>query len=61
MKLKEVLAAQLHGKLARSEEDLEDLLTSNVFGKFKYLPPELRLIPFLQQAREQWGQTVTID
>ncbi|KYF78548.1 hypothetical protein BE20_25165 [Sorangium cellulosum] len=31
-----MLLAQLHGKLTRSEEDLEDLLTSHVFGALKY-------------------------
>lgn len=31
-----MLAAQLHSKLSRAEEDLEDLLTSNVFGVLKY-------------------------
>jgi hypothetical protein len=32
----QVLLAQLHHKLSRPEEESEDLLTSNVFGAFKY-------------------------
>jgi hypothetical protein len=45
-----MLAAQLMGKLTRREEDLEDLLTSNVFGSIKYVPPEDGLIPILCAA-----------
>lgn len=33
-----MLQAQLRGKLTREEENLEDLLTSNVFGSIKYVP-----------------------
>jgi len=56
-----MLAAQLHGKLTREEENLEDLLTSNVFGTFKYLAPELGLIPFFQQARDLDGNPINSD
>jgi hypothetical protein len=42
-----VLQAQLRGKLTRKEEDLEDLLTSNVFGSAKYVPSEEALLPIL--------------
>ncbi len=45
-----MLAAQLHNKLTRNEEDLEDLLTSNVFGSIKYVPQEYGLIPLLSAA-----------
>ena len=45
-----MLAAQIKGKLTRKEEDLEDLLTSNVFGSIKYVPPENGLIPLLSAA-----------
>jgi hypothetical protein len=48
-----VLAAQLHGKLTRTEEDLEDLLTSNVFGSFEYIPPEDGLVPLLMNSIKQ--------
>lgn len=47
-----MLQAMLHGKLTRQEEEMEDLLTSNVFGLVKYLPPEMVLIPFLSQAKD---------
>jgi len=56
-----MLAAQLYGKLTRSEENLEDLLTSNVFGTFKYLSPELGLIPFLEKALDIDGNTIDSD
>jgi hypothetical protein len=42
-----MLQAQLRGKLTRREEDLEDLLTSNVFGSIKYIPYEDGLLPLL--------------
>lgn len=45
-----MLMALLHGKLSRDQENMEDILTSNVFGLLKYLPPEAGLIPFLQKA-----------
>lgn len=45
-----MLAAQLHGKLTRKEEDLEDLLTSNVFGSMQYIAPEDGLILLLSSA-----------
>ena len=42
-----MLHAQRRGKLTREVENLEDLLTSNVFGVFSYLEPEVGLLPFL--------------
>ncbi len=50
-----MLAAQLRGKLTRKEEDLEDLLTSNVFGSIRYSPPEKALIPLLAAAEDSNG------
>src|SRR3989304_1732492 len=50
-----MLAAQLRGKLTRKEEDLEDLLTSNVFGSIKYVPHENGLIPLLAAAEDSNG------
>ncbi|MCZ7385362.1 MAG: hypothetical protein O8C63_11530 [Candidatus Methanoperedens sp.] len=50
-----MLAAQLKGKLTRKEEDLEDLLTSNVFGSIKYTPYENGLIPLLSAAEDSKG------
>lgn len=40
--------AEVHGKLA-NVENKEDLLTSDVFSAFRYLPVNLGLIPFLKQ------------
>lgn len=50
-----MLAAQLKGKLTREEGDLEDLLTSNVFGSAQYVPPEDGLIPILSSAESADG------
>ncbi len=50
-----MLAAQLRGKLTRQEEDLEDLLTSNVFGSIQYVPKEKGLIPLLSAAEDSNG------
>ena len=51
-----MLAAQLHGKLTRSEEDLEDLLTSNVFGTLKYVSPSDGLLPVMSRAIGPQGE-----
>lgn len=45
-----MLYAQLHGKLRWEQENLEDLLTSNVFGALKHVPASLGLVPFLRRA-----------
>ncbi len=50
--------AQIHGKLTRQEEDAEDLLTSNVFGAFKYVTPDLALVPFLCKSVDKEGRTL---
>ena len=41
--------AEIHGKL-RPYESMEDLLTSDVFGTFKYCNPHEGLIPFLEHG-----------
>lgn len=46
-----MLMALLQGKLSRTQENMEDILTSNVFGLLKYLPPEDALFPFLSRAQ----------
>ena len=46
-----MFAAQIRNKLTRSEEDMEDLLTSNVFGIWRYMPPQVGLLQFLQTAK----------
>lgn len=45
-----MLYAQLHGKLRWDQENLEDLLTSNVFGALKHVSASLGLVPFLCRA-----------
>lgn len=46
-----MLQALLHGKLSREQENMEDILTSNVFGLLSYLPPAQGLLPFFGEAR----------
>ncbi len=48
--------ALIKGKLTRSEENMEDLLTSNVFGIFKYLTPSEVLLPFIGEAIDLRGK-----
>lgn len=47
--------AEIHGKISEVgtnlSERMEDLLTSDIFGCFRYLPPQKTLIPFLNTAR----------
>ena len=45
-----MLEAQLHGKLTRDQENLEDILTSNVFGSIKYISAEKGLTCILRNA-----------
>jgi len=47
-----MLIAQLKGKLTREEEDLEDLLTSNIFGSLKYLAAEVGIMPLLSAVEK---------
>lgn len=46
-----MLQALLAGKLSSSQENMEDVLTSSVFGSFQYLPHNEALAPFLRTAR----------
>jgi hypothetical protein len=46
-----MLQAQLRGKLRRTQENLEDLLTSSVFGALKYVSSEDGLCTLLGYAR----------
>lgn len=50
-----MLQAQLKGKLTRDEENMEDLLVSNVFGSIKYLNPERGLLPILRSSENSAG------
>ena len=45
-----MIEALLRGKLSREQENMEDVLTSNVFGMLQYVAPELGLFPFLARA-----------
>jgi hypothetical protein len=51
-----MLQAQLSGKLTRTEENMEDLLTSNVFGSISYVSPQEGLIPLLTNSRNSSGK-----
>lgn len=55
--------AEIHGKLsvASLSERREDLLTSDVFGCLRYLPPQEVLVPFLKTARSLSGKTLSIS
>ena len=52
-----MLQAMLDGKLSSSQENMEDILTSCVFGSFKYLAPNLGLGAFLKEARGAMSQS----
>lgn len=54
-----MLQAQLRGKLTRQEDDMEDLLTSNVFGSIKYIRPEEGLLPLLASSINSDGNAPT--
>ena len=45
-----MLQALLNGKLSREQENMEDILTSNVFGLLKYVEHNLALFPFFRKA-----------
>lgn len=55
--------ADIHGKLegSRLTDRSEDLLTSNVFGCLRYLPPPKVLVPFLKTAQSLSGKTLSIS
>ena len=50
-----MLEALLHGKLSREQENMEDILTSMVFGAFRREPAFQGLLPFLGKAEEIIG------
>lgn len=56
-----MLMALLHGKLSRDQENMEDILTSNVFGILKYLPPGVALVPFLRKVSGPKGDYPLAD
>lgn len=54
--------AEVRGKISETgsnlSERMEDLLTSDVFGCFRYIPPELGLKPFLETAQSPNAQSI---
>jgi len=56
--------AEIHGKISDTginlSERMEDLLTSDIFGCMRYLPPEKALLPFLHTAYSLHGNVFTI-
>ena len=57
--------AELHGKLSptgsNADERLEDLLTSDVFGALRYLPPDKGIMPFLNVVLCMNGVSLTLQ
>ena len=51
-----MITALCRGKLTRELEGMEDLLTSAVFGRLKYLEPDRGLVPFLSYAKYRNGE-----
>ena len=51
-----MIDALLKRKFSRSQENMEDILTSNVFGTFKYNPDRRPLVKFLLKARSAAGE-----
>jgi hypothetical protein len=51
-----MIPALLHGKLTESQENLEDLLTSAVFGALQYVPTEDGLLKFLRESVDPRGE-----
>ena len=56
--------AEIHGKISETgtnlSERMEDLLTSDIFGCVRYLPPQNVLLPFLRRAHSFHGNTLTV-
>ena len=50
-----MLQALLRGKLSRVQENMEDVLTSTVFGLLRYFPVQSGLWPFLSHAANVQG------
>lgn len=56
--------AEIRGKISEEgtnlSERMEDLLTADTFGCFRYLPPEKALIPFLSTAKSFRGHILVL-
>ena len=50
-----MLMALVRGKLSSEQENMEDILTSNVFGLLQYCSPASGCLPFLRLARTTEG------
>jgi hypothetical protein len=51
-----MLRALIHGKLSRDQENMEDILTSNVFGTLRYTPTAEVILSFLSKASSLSGE-----
>ena len=56
-----MIQALLHGKLSCDQENMEDILTSNVFGLLRYRVLADTLLRFLKKARRLDGQLLFPD
>jgi len=56
-----MLMAFLKGKLSSNQANMEDLLTSNVFGMLKYMDPASALFPFLSKSADADGNHLRLD
>ncbi|MGD0783714.1 MAG: hypothetical protein ABSA30_12725, partial [Candidatus Aminicenantales bacterium] len=56
-----MIQALLHHKLTDKQENMEDILTSNVFGLLKYARPECGLFRFLARAQTLDGHFPLAD
>ena len=53
-----MIQALIHGKLSREQENMEDILTSNVFGALRYNQSHDILLRFLKHARTPSGKSL---
>ena len=51
-----MLQALLKGKLSREQENMEDILTSNVFGLLRYVRPREGILKYLSLAEDENGE-----
>lgn len=56
-----MLIALLKGKLSAVQRNMEDLLTSNVFGLLQHYQEKLALLPFIREARTLEGRQPLSD
>ena len=56
-----MLTALLKGKLSSEQENMEDVLTSSVFGAFQYSDTSDALIQFLQKSKRVYGEVPIED